>query len=452
MNLKLRKRLSTNKLLLLIFLLSISSIKAQDKAKVIDEKSNLPLEAVSISLNNGKVSTITNEKGVFDLKNLLPINENDTLHFTHISYINKSIPLSELKEKDYTVSLIKKDQPLSQVTVTSERLTPNSLIQYKELSPMQDELSSLGAVLVDNKIYVIGGDNTAITDSKSFSVGRTGIVRNSFSQYENYSKKLQVYDILNDKWETSNLKFRKRAYHNVIHNKGKIYVLGGKRYSTNHKLEYLDNTIEIYDIKKDTIIVDNNNPHQAVNAASFVFEDHIFLIGGSIKTYLDKGKIFTHKVHVLDLNTGYWYEMDGMPVDHSKETKGVIIQNVIYLVGGDKGWPLRYINTYDVSTGEYKQEKVLPYGLARPAVAYNNDIIYIFEKSKMQTYNIKTKEFKIYPIDLPLSGSEMFYKDEMLYVLGGSYIDEYSTTPSNHLYTIDISEFDRVKDYKIPSY
>lgn len=83
-------------------------------------------------------------------------------------------------------------------------------------------------------------------------------------------------------------------------------------------------------------------------------------------------------------------------------------------MGGYKGWSLKYINTYDVSIGEYNQEKVLPYSLARPAVTYNNDIIYIFEKSKIQTYNIKTKEFKIYPIDLPLSGSEIFYKDEML--------------------------------------
>ena len=86
-------------------------------------------------------------------------------------------------------------------------------------------------------------------------------------------------------------------------------------------------------------------------------------------------------------------------------------------MGGYKRWPLRYINTYDVSTGKYKQEKVLPYSLARSAVTYNNDIIYILKKCKMQTYNIKTKEFKIYPIDLPLSGSEMFYKDEILYVI-----------------------------------
>lgn len=86
-------------------------------------------------------------------------------------------------------------------------------------------------------------------------------------------------------------------------------------------------------------------------------------------------------------------------------------------MGGYKGWSLKYINTYDVSIGEYNQGKVLPYSLARPAVTYNNDIIYIFEKSKMQTYNIKAKEFKIYPIDLPLSGSEMFYKDEILYVI-----------------------------------
>lgn len=54
----------------------------------------------------------------------------------------------------------------------------------------------------------------------------------------------------------------------------------------------MDNTIEIYDIKKDTITVDNSNPHQAVNTASFIFEDNIILIRDSIKTYLDGGKDF----------------------------------------------------------------------------------------------------------------------------------------------------------------
>lgn len=60
---------------------------------------------------------------------------------------------------------------------------------------MQDGLSSFGVVLVDNQIYVIGGDNTTKTDSKSFNVGRTGIVRNSFFQDENYRKncKYMIY-------------------------------------------------------------------------------------------------------------------------------------------------------------------------------------------------------------------------------------------------------------------
>lgn len=449
MDFKFKRGFSISFILILGFMLTPSILTAQNRGLVVDEKTNDPLVAVSISLNSRETAIVTNEKGEFDLKNLFPTNENDTLHFSHISYKAKSISISELKKKNYVVNLSKKDQPLGQVTVTSERFVPDSLIQYKELAHMQDGAGSLGSVLVGDKIYVIGGDNSTIEDSKSFAVTSVGVKSGHF-KYENYSSKLQVYDIRNNKWKTSNLKFRKRAYHNIHYRDGKIYVLGGKRYSKNHKYEYLDDTIEIYDIDKDSILVDNTNPHQAVNFASFIYEDNIIVIGGSTKVHPSKRKEFTHKVHLLNLKTGYWYEMDGIPVDHAKETKGVIIDNMIYLIGGSKGWPLKYINTYNVSTGEYKQDRVLPYGLERPAMAYKDTVIYIFESNKLHTYNIKTKELKLYPIDLPFAASEMFYKDEMLYILGGSYSNEGSSTPSDRLYCIDLSEFERAKYYDIP--
>ena len=53
-------------------------------------------------------------------------------------------------------------------------------------------------------------------------------------------------------WKRKELKFKKRAYHNINYFNNKIYVLGGKGLSANKKKEYLNNTIEIYDIKNDS--------------------------------------------------------------------------------------------------------------------------------------------------------------------------------------------------------
>lgn len=57
--------------------------------------------------------------------------------------------------------------------------------------------------------------------------------------------------------------------------------MGGKRFSTNRKIEYLDETVEIYDIHRDTLLTDPVNPHQAASAAAFVYDDKLIVMGGS---------------------------------------------------------------------------------------------------------------------------------------------------------------------------
>jgi hypothetical protein len=72
-------------------------------------------------------------------------------------------------------------------------------------------------------------------------------------------------------------------------------------------------------------------------------------------------------------------------------------------------------------------------------------MIYIFDNGKIQTYNTDTKEINAYLIDLPLKNSELFYSNDMLYILGGSLKNEYSVTPSSGLYSIDLNEFKRTE-------
>ena len=52
-------------------------------------------------------------------------------------------------------------------------------------------------------------------------------------------------------------------------------------FSTNRKIEYLDETVEIYDIHRDTLLTDPVNPHQAASAAAFVYDDKLIVMGGS---------------------------------------------------------------------------------------------------------------------------------------------------------------------------
>jgi len=176
------------------------------------------------------------------------------------------------------------------------------------------------------------------------------------------------------------------------------------------------------------------------------------VMGGSTKLKANEEKEYSDKVHLLNLKTGYWYELNNMPV--AKETKGVLINNTIYLVGGFNLKPLSEIETYNLETGEWKVEGQLFKGVERPGLAYNDNIIYIFEEGRIQTYNIVTRELNMYSIDLFQKSSELFYANNKLYIVGGfveressnttvegSAGNETSITPSLELYSIDLNEF-----------
>ena len=126
--------------------------------------------------------------------------------------------------------------------------------------------------------------------------------------------------------------------------------------------------------------------------------------------------------------------------------------DTIYLIGGFNLKPLDNIETYNIATGEWKIIGQLFYAVERPAVVYNDNMIYIFEDGRIQTYNTETKQLDMYSIELPLKSCEMFYANNKLYLLGGwikheTSEDEYSIVPSSGLYSIDLNEFKKTVIY-----
>jgi hypothetical protein len=433
--------------LTIIFVFSSYISFAQNaRGMVLEEVSKKPLAGVSVFINKTGIGTTTNEYGEFHLKYPAEKNRNDTLFFSSVGYTSKKMTFSELKENGYVVLLAESIQVLDEVTIISDRKLKLQ-VGYNRLAPLKDGLYSFGSVLIGDKIYVIGGDesNEDGRGYKSLSFVGNNLKMNSYFSWQNYTEKLQEYDISSDKWTTSSLKFSKRAYHSINYYNGKIYVLGGKRLSRNRQLEYLDEKIEIYDISHNSIFVDKTNPHQAANFASFVYNDNLIVIGGSTKLNLNEEKEYTAKVHLLNLKSGYRYELNDMPV--AKETKGVLSNNIIYLIGGFNMKPLEEIETFNLATAEWKTVGQLFYGVERPAVAYNDNIIYIFEEGRIQTYNTVTKELNMFSIDLPLKSSELFYSNNKLYIVGGFVVYETSIKPSSDVYSIDLSEFNKSEIY-----
>jgi hypothetical protein len=297
--------------------------------------------------------------------------------------------------------------------------------------------------LVGNKIYVFEGNESAIKSIADEENILKSVTKLSYHiDWRSFSNKLQIYDIPTDSWQISNVSFRKRAFGNVIYYKDRLYILGGKNLSTSKRVEYLDNTIELYDMKQNKCFLDKTNPHPGVNFASFIYDSNLIVMGGSIKEN-EIHKIYSKKVHLQNLKNGLWYELPDMPT--SKETKGIIIDNAIYLIGGFNDASLSNIECYNLKSGKWKTIGNLPHEVKRPAIACNDDIIYIYEYDKIQTFNIRTGEIKAYPIDITLNDCELICYDNMLYIIGGIEPTPDTSSASKNLYRIDINDFKKTE-------
>lgn len=444
------------KLLVILFLFPLLSTAQNINGIIVSQKTNLPVENTNVFAVSSKTGTITDENGKFSLNTTSTNNANEILEFSRIGYVTQRISLSNLAEQNFKVLLEENVENLSGVTVSAnQKLTLKSKLSFTKLAPLKNPVFAFGSFLKDQKIYVIGGD--ASFDSDAFKKVRLEKPDFTLKDYLDelkytttlfyYKGDFSIYNIKTDTWEVSDLKFKKRAFHNIHFYNNSIYVLGGKKISANGKFEYLQDQIEVLDFEKQTIKTDNTNPHQAVNFASFLYKDNIIVMGGSVKMSEKGKKVFSNKMHLYNLTSGYWYELDNMQI--AKEATGILIDDKIYLIGGNNGNPISQIESFDLISQKWQTEGELFSGLERPAIAYHDTIIYIFENQKMFVYDLKTKQLKEYIIELGLQLSAMYYDANKLYILGGRTENDYSTTPSANVFSIDIEEFETTQPNRI---
>lgn len=421
------------------------------EGRIFDAETNKPIEGVNVYVDNVEVGAFSNSKGIYYLK--IAVNKTDigNIHFSHIGYNNLEISLNK-GQKEYNVYLVRDVNSLDEVTIAEKRNLKKT-ISYTQLKSMKSGVFSFGGVLKDDKIYVVGGDASFQTDGPKRALEKyehtnltlVEILQKSQGSYnlELYKGDFLTYDILTNTWKNNKGLVDKIAYHNANIVNDSLYVLGGITLSVSKKKEYLNTTIEIIDLKTNEKIVDQTNPHQAVDFASFNYQGNLIVLGGSVKEKKNGTKEYENKVHLYDIKQGFWYELDTMPV--AKETQGVLIKDKIFLIGGFNKKPLSEIESYNLITKKWQKEGDLFFSMESPALASNNEMIYIFDKDKIYTYNTINKELSEYYIKLNMTCSKMFFSNDKLYILGGLNLGDYEVTPSSSLYSIDVLEFNKTK-------
>jgi len=408
--------------------------------KILDSKTDLPIFKVHLKL--GKKIFLTNTEGLVTVS----VIKSRKLEITHIKY--NSIDIRLEKKRDVTVYLNEKYSKLEEVVITAKRNLKKH-IHFTKLQQLPKSIHSFGSVLLDEKLYTFGGDgsNFQYSNRKGFSEmlhsNEDGVIKflakNKPSNFYKYRSSVFLYDFKKKIWEESSFNPKARAYHKAVAHKKNVYLLGGKRLTRTKMKEILMPQIEVLNMQNDSILIDEMNPHQGVNFESIVFEDKLLVIGGSLKLEGNGLKKYSDKVHFYDFKTGYWYLLTTM--SKGKETSGVIIDNKLYLFGGSRNRKLTEIECFNLNTGKWSKEGDLFTAMEKPAITKNKKTIYLFEKDRLVTYHTTTKELKEYRIDLPLFFSEIQFRNEKLYIIGGTNIKDYENRPQRSFIEISLDEF-----------
>ena len=405
------------------------SLKSQTKGNVIDGKDNYPLSGVNIYLQKDSVGIgVTDEAGHFCITDVEKLAGNDTIIFSYVGYLSLKLTLKDLQYSDYRVIMYAHSQQLPEVSVKGE--SGRLFLDYEPLKDLPEAVCSSGSFAHDGKIYVISGDE--ITPAAS------GFL----------SRKMFIYDIATDTWTESSRKFTRRTGHRAHYYKGKVFVVGGKYNSINHKLEYTVPQIEIYDLDKDTVYVDWVNPHKAVDPATFIYDDCLYVMGGTVKK-----KVYSSQIHMLDLKSGVWYDTGiVIPKERRDFMKCVLKGHVVYFFGGQNMASMWKVRSYDLQTDEWSDLCDLKVNVCCPGVAINGELIYIYENAILQTYNTRTHLVNAYYLTEGLEDSGLFYSGGKLYIVGGrqqSSIPKYQessdieyqepTVEPENVFSVDVS-------------
>lgn len=438
-------------LAMILFCISIHTSQAQNISGTICDTASKPIANAHVIIKGMPSGTITNNKGEF----LLPVqsgaNLHDTLIISHVSYQTRVLSIAMLNDAKNIVVLQEGTRQIPEAVVLPSKSLKRRL-EFEPLAELKKGINNFGAIMLGDSIYIIGGDASNIDHSAKRAFARMADVQPGSSSgmqvkpsktWEQYLGDLQIYDMVNNTCSLIEDKFSPRAFHAIHSCLDQIYVIGGKRISTNKMVEYLANDIEVLTLSNNTIEVDETNPHQAINFASCVYKNNLILFGGSESRSSSGQKNYTNKVHMYHTLNGLWYELPPMPT--AMEAKGELVEEYMYFFGGEKAVPLRTIYAYDLQKGEWYSLGNLPIAMRRPAITHHYETLYIFEDKTICTYNIATKKLKRYEIGLSLMGAEMFCRDNKLIILGGYEVDEFSKIPSKALYAVALEEFSKTQ-------
>ncbi len=293
---------------------------------------------------------------------------------------------------------------------------------WSRKADMPTATSLHGAVVVDGKIYIIGG-----TD---YIYGWT-----------DYWFTVFLYDPLTDTWtrKADMPAGRARLCASVVD--GRIYVIGGAPHRDSEVP-----TVEVYDPATDTWTRKTDMPRARNFLSSSVVDGKIYVIGGKI--YPSETMVAT--VEVYDPSTDTWTRKADMPTARGMHSASVV-NGKIYVIGGVTGAYGPFIPTvemYDPATDTWTRKTDMPTRRAGHTSSALNGTIYVIGGANVWDSCLSTMELYDPATDTWTTGPDMptargahsaSVVDGRIYTIGGmlgisswtsiSTVEVYDTAP-----------------------
>jgi len=311
--------------------------------------------------------------------------------------------------------------PIGAVTVSLETNDPSGVSYWEIGENMPTARNELAAVLLDKKIYVIGGEDIAAGGSQKDT--------------------LEVYDIVKEEWIKSNIaQIPASLDHTAAASyDGKIYVVGGF-----HERKTPTDKLFIYDPKKNEWEEGKPLPSPRGALTAEFINGTLYAIGG-----LNSSQIPVDTNEAYDPQTNTWTTKSPMPTARH-HLSSAVIDGKLFAVGGrilGNGVPSEDMDEalsnfdrnemYDPQSDSWLiRESMLVNRSGFTAATFNGNIYVFGGEGVGEVYDSVEKYDPIansWRFEAPLPTGRMGLKavpvDNRIYVVGGQLIDQSGLVP-----------------------
>ncbi|MGH1519855.1 Kelch repeat-containing protein [Chryseobacterium sp. JK1] len=275
------------------------------------------------------------------------------------------------------------------LSVIGSFLAHAQALDFQKLKDMPTGRGGITSVLVNNNIYVTNG-----------------YTANGVTNY------IEKYNINDNKWSVLNSTLVPKKFANSVAFNNKIYIFNG----LNNK------HLEILDLASNTVTRGADNPFYAGSSGSDIYDAKIYVFGGSgLKGAANT--VYSNKFQYYDIASDTWHSLPDMPT--AKETKGKIVNDKLYVIGGFNGSSSNLIDVYDLTSNRWTNQYTMPDGVSGHSLTVEGNKIFIIGSYNNQTFlaYFDTTTNELHELSsnmIPRRHSAAEIYDHKLYIIGGS--------------------------------